>query len=49
MASSSSSQSSIPPSASAFSPEPAQEPDLWSSGEDTGDSHMIVLEKFEEQ
>ena len=52
MASSSSSQSSessVPPSASAFSLKPSKEPDLSSSDEETGDSHMIVLVKFEEQ
>ena len=46
-----SSESSVPPSASTFSPEPSQELDLSSSDEDTGDSYnvVIVLLKFEEQ
>ena len=47
--SSQSSESSVPPSASAFSLKPSKEPDLSSSDEETGDSHMIVLVKFEEQ
>ena len=47
--SSQSSESSVPPSASTFSLEPSQELDLSSSDEDTGDSHMNVLVKFEEQ
>ena len=52
MASSSSgqsSESSVPPSASTFSPQPSQEIDLSSSDEGTRDSHMNVLLKFEEQ
>ena len=39
----------VTPTASTLSLEPSKELDLSSSDEDTGDSHMNVLVKFEEQ